>query len=53
MQSQYDAFLQSRKDDASVKDREHALQSLELGYHKYKEITRNLNEAMNVRHYRL
>ena len=39
----------SRKGDQSVKEREHALQSLDLGYHKYKEITRNLDEGLQVR----
>jgi len=39
-------FLQSRKDDPAVKEREHALQSLDLAYHKYKEITRNLDEGL-------
>ncbi|RDB25545.1 pH-response regulator protein palA/RIM20 [Hypsizygus marmoreus] len=38
-------FLQSRRDDPSVKEREHALQSLDLAYHKYREITRNLDEG--------
>ncbi|THH30031.1 hypothetical protein EUX98_g4157 [Antrodiella citrinella] len=41
-----DLFLKSRKDDPSVKEREHALQSLDLAYHKYKEITRNLDEGL-------
>ncbi|CAL1716692.1 unnamed protein product [Somion occarium] len=39
-------FLQSRKDDPIVKEREHALQSLDLAYHKYKEIIRNLDEGL-------
>ncbi|PSR75597.1 hypothetical protein PHLCEN_2v9077 [Hermanssonia centrifuga] len=39
-------FLQSRKEDPSVKEREHALQSLDLAFHKYKEITRNLDEGL-------
>ncbi|KAH8092591.1 pH-response regulator [Cristinia sonorae] len=39
-------FLRSRKDDPIVKEREHALQSLDLAYHKYKEITRNLDEGL-------
>ncbi|KAH9942761.1 pH-response regulator [Amylocystis lapponica] len=39
-------FLQSRKEDSTVKEREHALQSLDLAYHKYKEITRNLDEGI-------
>ncbi|KAJ3573631.1 hypothetical protein NP233_g2307 [Leucocoprinus birnbaumii] len=38
-------FLQSRRDDPSVKDREHALQSLDLAYFKYREINRNLEEG--------
>ncbi|KAF5367502.1 hypothetical protein D9758_003681 [Tetrapyrgos nigripes] len=41
-----EAFLHSRKDDESVKNRERALQSLELSYQKYKEITRNLEEGL-------
>lgn len=41
-------FLQSRKEDASVKEREHSLQSLDLAYHKYREITRNLDEGLKV-----
>ncbi|KAJ3482919.1 hypothetical protein NLI96_g6648 [Meripilus lineatus] len=39
-------FLRSRKDDPTVKERERALQSLDLAYHKYKEITRNLDEGL-------
>ena len=31
-----------------MKEREHALQSLDLAYHKYKEITRNLDEGLKV-----
>lgn len=38
----------SRKDDPTVKEREHALQSLDLAYHKYKEIVRHLNEGLKV-----
>ncbi|KIY43649.1 BRO1-domain-containing protein [Fistulina hepatica ATCC 64428] len=38
-------LLASRKDDESVKKREMALQSLDLGYHKYREIIRNLQEG--------
>ncbi|KZT22347.1 BRO1-domain-containing protein [Neolentinus lepideus HHB14362 ss-1] len=41
-----ESFLQSRKEDPNVKDREHALQSLDLAYHKYKEIRRNLEEGL-------
>ncbi|KAI0707335.1 BRO1-domain-containing protein [Earliella scabrosa] len=39
-------FIQSRKEDSVVKAREHALQSLDLAYHKYKEIVRNLEEGL-------
>ncbi|KAI0367789.1 BRO1-domain-containing protein [Pilatotrama ljubarskyi] len=38
-------FIQTRKEDAKVKEREIALQSLDLAYHKYKEIVRNLEEG--------
>lgn len=38
----------SRKDDQTVKEREHALQSLDLAYHKYKEIVRHLDEGLKV-----
>ncbi|KZT73000.1 BRO1-domain-containing protein [Daedalea quercina L-15889] len=41
-----ETFIQSRREDASVREREHALQSLDLAYHKYKEITRNLDEGL-------
>jgi len=41
-------FLDSRRDDPVVKEREHALQSLDLAYFKYKEITRNLDEGFKV-----
>ena len=40
--------MRSRKEDASVKERELALQSLDLAYHKYKEIIRNLDEGLKV-----
>jgi hypothetical protein len=32
-----------------VKEREHALQSLDLSYHKYKEIVRHLDDGIQVR----
>ncbi|KIM39855.1 hypothetical protein M413DRAFT_19615 [Hebeloma cylindrosporum] len=38
-------FLDSRRDDPVVKERENALQSLDLAYFKYREITRNLDEG--------
>lgn len=31
-----------------MKEREHALQSLDLAYHKYREVTRNLDEGLKV-----
>ncbi|EJF64930.1 pH-response regulator [Dichomitus squalens LYAD-421 SS1] len=39
-------FTRSRKEDAPVKERELALQSLDLAYGKYKEIVRNLDEGL-------
>ncbi|KAI0313744.1 BRO1-domain-containing protein [Amylostereum chailletii] len=39
-------FLASRREDESVKEREHALQSLDLAYHKYKDIMRHLDEGL-------
>ncbi len=44
-----DSFISSRREDPSVKEREHALQSLDLSYHKYKEIIRHLDEGIQVR----
>lgn len=41
-------FLDSRRDDAVVKEREQALQALDLAYFKYREITRNLDEGFQV-----
>ncbi|OSD06599.1 BRO1-domain-containing protein [Trametes coccinea BRFM310] len=38
-------FIQSRREDPTVKERERALQSLDLAYHKHKEIVRNLEEG--------
>jgi programmed cell death 6-interacting protein len=49
VQIRMDAFISSRREDPSVKEREHALQSLELSYHKYKEIVRHLDEGIQVR----
>ncbi|KAF8896364.1 ALIX V-shaped domain binding to HIV-domain-containing protein [Infundibulicybe gibba] len=45
VKSRNELFLQSRRDDPSLKEREHALQSLDLAYLKYREITRNLEEG--------
>ncbi|KAF9223431.1 BRO1-domain-containing protein [Gyrodon lividus] len=45
IKSTNDQFLSSRKEDTSVKEREHALQYLDLAYAKYREITRNLEEG--------
>jgi programmed cell death 6-interacting protein len=41
-------FLESRREDPAVKEREQALQSLDLAYFKYREITRNLDEGFKV-----
>jgi hypothetical protein len=43
-----DSFISSRKEDPSVKERERALQSLDLSYHKYKETIRHLDEGIQV-----
>jgi programmed cell death 6-interacting protein len=43
-----ESFISSRREDPSVKEREHALQSLDLSYHKYKEIIRHLDEGIQV-----
>ncbi|KAL1722637.1 BRO1-like domain-containing protein [Schizophyllum commune] len=40
-------LLESRKEDPAAKERERALQSLDLAYHKYREIVRNLEEGLN------
>jgi len=40
--------LQSRRDDSSIREREEALHTLDLAYHKYREITRNLDEGLQV-----
>lgn len=48
IQTRNQAFLQSRKEDSSVREREHALQELDLAYHMYKEITRNLEEGLKA-----
>ncbi|KAF8632279.1 hypothetical protein AX15_002017 [Amanita polypyramis BW_CC] len=45
VKKQNELFLQSRRDDPTIKDREFALQSLELAYFKHKEISRNLEEG--------
>jgi programmed cell death 6-interacting protein len=47
-QKQNELFLQSRRDDPTIKDREFGLQSLEFAYFKYKEISRNLEEGYKV-----
>lgn len=49
VQTRMDSLISSRKEDPSVKEREYALQSLELSYHKYKEIVRHLDEGIQVR----
>lgn len=49
LQTRMDSFLLSRREDPPVKEREYALQSLDLSYHKYKEIVRHLDDGMQVR----
>ncbi|KAJ6513259.1 BRO1-like domain-containing protein [Mycena sanguinolenta] len=39
-------FLQSRREDPSLRARENALVSLDLTYQKYREIIKNLNEGI-------
>ncbi|KAJ7739760.1 BRO1-like domain-containing protein [Mycena maculata] len=46
IQSRNEQFLQSRREDPSIKAREHALRSLDLSYQKYREIVKNLNEGI-------
>ncbi|KAF7312299.1 pH-response regulator protein palA/RIM20 [Mycena indigotica] len=41
-----DLFVQSRREDSSVKAREEALRSLEQSFQKYREIVKNLNEGI-------
>ena len=48
VQNRNKQFLDSRRDDPSVKERGQALQSLDLAYFKYREITRNLDEGFKV-----
>jgi programmed cell death 6-interacting protein len=48
-QTRTNSFISSRREHPSVKEREHALQSLDLSYHKYKEIVRHLDEGTQVR----
>lgn len=47
-QSRNEQFLQSRREDPSIKARENALRSLDLSYQKYREIIKNLNEGIQV-----
>ena len=42
-------MITSRQNDPTVKQREHAIQSLELAYHKCREIEANLAEGTRVR----
>ncbi|KAJ7104194.1 BRO1-like domain-containing protein [Mycena belliarum] len=46
IQRRNEQFLQSRREDPSIKAREHALQSLDITYQKYREIVKNLNEGI-------
>ncbi|KAJ2922412.1 hypothetical protein H1R20_g14677, partial [Candolleomyces eurysporus] len=45
IKSENEAFINSRKEDPAVKEREQALQQLDAAYFKYKEIGRNLDEG--------
>ncbi|KAI5480664.1 hypothetical protein MNV49_007591 [Pseudohyphozyma bogoriensis] len=40
------AFIQSRRDDSILKDREEALQGLDTAFQKHQEITTNLQEGL-------
>lgn len=46
IKSTNDVFIQSRKQDPVVRDREQALQFLDLAYSHYREIIRNLDEGL-------
>jgi hypothetical protein len=48
-QKHHAAFLQSREEDSRVHQRQVALQSLDVAYNKYKEITSHLVEGHQVR----
>jgi len=47
-QERNQALIASRQNDPTVKQREHSIQSLELAYHKCKEIEGNLAEGTRV-----
>ncbi|KAJ3836346.1 BRO1-like domain-containing protein [Lentinula raphanica] len=47
IRTENELFLGSRKNSEMVKAREQALQSLDISYHKYKEIIQNLEEGIN------
>ncbi|KAJ3964616.1 ALIX V-shaped domain-containing protein, partial [Lentinula raphanica] len=47
IRTENELFLKSRKNSEMVKAREQALQSLDISYHKYKEIIQNLEEGIN------
>jgi programmed cell death 6-interacting protein len=49
VQARNKEFLKSRREDPAVKEREQALQLLDLAYLKYREITKNLEEGFNVK----
>jgi programmed cell death 6-interacting protein len=48
MQEQNRKFLESRKADPSIKDREATLTELDLAYQEYRDITRHLEEGLKV-----
>lgn len=47
-----DDFVEARKGDSSVKKREQALQTMDLAYSKYRELSANLIEGLKVRNVR-
>ena len=51
-QSTNEQFLLSRKEDPTVKEREIVLHNLDMAHAKYREITRNLDEGLKVKHSR-
>lgn len=48
-QKGYAKFVEERQEDEREREREYALQSLDLAYHKYCEIIRDLGQGLEVR----
>lgn len=44
-----ESFLNSRKEDPVIRERQDALQELDVSYHMYKELVENLEEGYKVR----